>query len=931
MPVLLDDIDLSTSAAPAPVTDAKFFSAKFTGNGRTASGLLGSGRLPTPTTSDPSLLNDASQEIRRKTTTMKQPVAMVRIPIAPILGSALKLSSTINALTLPALDPSERFEIPTNSTTHDFSLFLTPQAATLYEDTTTGQNKMPREFIVQYRMEFFIRAKGIAPAPRAHLIDEFQPPTTSASSAEHVVVRWSVNPMAEAKEFIEEQLSSRLVHCMDADAVQTWLSEDYNVHDQIVRQAEVWSSHQIAEEMRSYISVFGSNALEEDLNRLAIQLRYLENYPIPLEAYTDIHHAIKQTFDNHTTSVLAKQNINLLVNNELYKLHHLRPHLIRPIIPLGGLNLPHYLSTQQRDAVSTTEPLVMVQAGAGTGKTTVITERIKALTICGVDISDITVLSFTNIAADTVLERNPGVGSMTIARMITDIYSLNHPTHELSSTETLTNSLEIFFASDPVAATLRRLLADVDKLKVGAMTTLNIFIERYNDAVMRILDTIKQTTLELQIIVCYQQIETMREPPHVASRYLIIDEVQDNSIFEFVYLLKYVAKHRESLFIVGDASQTLFEFRAANPRALNTLEASGVFATFKLTNNYRSNQEILDFANVLLGSLETNQIAGIQLRANSLQPVTADSFQEKVTIDYRHRPKVKNFINEELAVLIQGAVAPQYIDAALTRGEQVALLAFSRREVAIMQRALQETYPDRTVASLVMERPYTSGVFSSYIRMFWNDVLQVQPQDAAFTVVDGVKKNLPTLVRGGSNPKTQKAIGRMIQEWWIESAPTLRGWIDLVYQAKTMSHAEFFDNLRENLLAYEIRYNNIRQSVTRARNKRNKESREQLEADLIVSTVHGAKGLEFDNVVVIHKEDPSMSEETKRLFYVAFTRAKKTEYVLSYGATNTPPIVSSYMLILSELQHRERAARARELGISLEELEKIEAEQENTD
>ena len=97
--------------------------------------------------------------------------------------------------------------------------------------------------------------------------------------------------------------------------------------------------------------------------------------------------------------------------------------------------------------------------------------------------------------------------------------------------------------------------------------------------IISLLDTIKQTSLELEIIICYQRIDTMAEPTHVNCKYLIIDEVQDNSIFEFIYVLKYITKHAQSLFIVGDASQTLYEFRSANPRALNTLEGSGVFST----------------------------------------------------------------------------------------------------------------------------------------------------------------------------------------------------------------------------------------------------------------------------------------------------------------------------------------------------------------
>lgn len=81
----------------------------------------------------------------------------------------------------------------------------------------------------------------------------------------------------------------------------------------------------------------------------------------------------------------------------------------------------------------------------------------------------------------------------------------------------------------------------------------------------------------------------------------------------------------------GDASQTLYEFRAANP-ALSALEASGVFTVCKLSTNYRSAQEILDFANIHLSDIEANRFTNIQLQANSVVTSTVDSFTASVRL-----------------------------------------------------------------------------------------------------------------------------------------------------------------------------------------------------------------------------------------------------------------------------------------------------------
>lgn len=96
-------------------------------------------------------------------------------------------------------------------------------------------------------------------------------------------------------------------------------------------------------------------------------------------------------------------------------------------------------------AVKSTEPLILVQAGAGTGKSTLILGRIDYLIACGIKAEDITVLSFTNAAADNITAKNPNVHSMTIARMIHEIYTTNFANHELSQLNTLLNSLEIYY------------------------------------------------------------------------------------------------------------------------------------------------------------------------------------------------------------------------------------------------------------------------------------------------------------------------------------------------------------------------------------------------------------------------------------------------------------------------------------------------------
>lgn len=903
MPVLLDDLDLSANAVAQQVIDPKFFSSKLTGNGKKI-GLLNESLLPINTATNTAYAIATDIEVKHSST--QHDITTTSIPLAPITRRALNAGGSF---TLRSPHADDRFAVDTSSSQfgdRDTAFHMTPQALVLYEDKSGDKSK--RDLVIQYRMELYLFKKGL-PEP------EYATTFGYGNHDATVFLQWDTSPLENARDFVQDVLTSwtGLKASNLGDEFDEWMRQ-YSIYEHITRLAQIWDSEAIADEVCRYIQDMPAGPAEQQLNSLAFQLRYLENYNIPLEAYRQIHKQLDTTFSDQIATKLSKQNLSLLMNHTLDHLEQMKPQLIVPTQPATPPNLSPHLSKQQLDALTTHEPLVMTQAGAGTGKSTVILERIKYLEACGVPASDITVLSFTNAAADNITEKNPDVGSMTIARMIIDIYSMNHPRHQVSAIDTIINSIDIFYPNSQFAATFRHRLLEVDQNKTGAFTALNTFVESHFHEVIALLDRIEQTSLELQIIICYQKIDDMAEPAHVQSKYLIIDEVQDNSVFEFIYVLKYITKHAQSLFIVGDASQTLYEFRSANPRALNTLEGSGVFATFKLTTNYRSNQEILDFANVVLGGLETNQFANIQLQANSLTMPTADSFQEKVTLEYREVAKLTGFVTQDLPAIVRNTVVPNYVDKCLDRGEQVAFLAHSRREVSLIRDVLEKRYPARRVASLVSDRVYTTDILSKYIKFFWNDVLQAPPANAAFVVSQGIKDNMDKLAKNAASKNVKKAILRTISEWWIENSAAINGWVTLCHQG-TLTHEAFFDLLRDSLLSFEIQRNQQKLNINKQKNQERKRKNLESKTGLVVSTIHGAKGLEFDNAVVLYREDTKMTQDTKRMYYVAFTRAMKSQYVLGYGTVKTPPIESSYEQILTALTERDKKNAVRALGI----------------
>ena len=716
------------------------------------------------------------------------------------------------------------------------------------------------------------------------------------------IVDWSYAPAEDAENLPWDEIfrATGINHSRKRDFLDTLATfyAEYSVYDNITDSAQSWSSDDIADDIHDVIDALVSKKHsydDEQLAQMVYELRYMEQYNVPLSAYRKIYESINMLCDPQTASLLVKQNMNLLMNDTLNDLSGKRDQLERAPETIKTIPVQRQLSPQQLAAVCSTEPLILTQAGAGAGKSTVILARIQQLGLCGVNPADITVLSFTNAAADNIIRNNPDVRSMTIARMIHDLYMGYFSTHELSSVETIANSLGIYMPQDPFAFQFANKLRNLEgRNSEGAHTALNNFIESHLEQTIDALNLIKQTSLELEIILAYQMIDKMPLPAGLNIRHLIIDEVQDNSVFEFIYLLRLVNKLNCSLFIVGDASQTLYEFRSANPKALNALEASGVFTPYKLETNYRSNQEVLDMANVhLLSEIEANQLAQIRLRANSLTPVTANSFQEKVRVVHEHYTADRKFLTD-LPMLLSKHVN-SYIQECLGRGEQVAFLAFTRREAFAIQKRLEELFPGRSVISMISDRRRASTFFSSFIEHHWSDIEAVDPANASFVFTKELVSRGP-----GANPNAQAALAKMASEWWTASALTIQGWV-YEYQAGIITKEVFFDRLKKCILDHEIRHNSIRDALMHRNNEERKIRNMETKADLIVSTVHGVKGLEFDNVVVVYKDQSDMTEEKKRLYYVAFTRAKNSLFVLSHGTTLSARIVSDYNLIVDSL------------------------------
>lgn len=895
MPINLNNISTKQSVLYAP----NWFDSKITGKGKTR-GLLcidkNPGMIPKETPE-----SFSAPKTNRKRTMRNGNVEMSIFPMNVYIDDSYSLMHKFPI-------PDRKHMCLAATTYKGDKVYLDLMANTIAiekTDTSTSQAAQSTKTVstIEYKLNIYITNDTDTATANAKFIDQF--PLYQLTGYE-VTNNGSLclycktcNPIKTINNIISKLFPSTWT--WDTAAINDWI-QNLSAYDVVCKQSELWQT-----KTAENINALAQAVIAETRNGnkfafpiFASEVRRLEGYSISLDIYKNIYTCLKTSFSAKDVTYLCKQNLNLLMSDTLNHLESQKSSLQHITAPQNDtFNWTPY-SPEQKLAIKSEEPLVLVQAGAGTGKSHAILGRIDYMCNIGINPKDIMVLSFTNAAADNINAKNPNVHSMTIARMIHTIYESNFPTHMLSSIDTIRNSIDIYypdFTTRPAYINeFKSCLTAIIKNDSNAFTRTNNFVEDHYDEVMDILNTIKQTSLELEIIICYQSIDSLKEPADVASKYLIIDEVQDNSIFEFIYTLKYVDKHKESLFIVGDSSQTLYEFRASNPKALNIMESSGVFETFRLQTNYRSKQDILTFANVLLRNIEANQFANIQLHANSLAKITKTSFQKNVKLKYCQLRKQGDFRDTFDSLMTQHV--KRYIDSKTKYNEPVAFLAYKRDTIKQVQKWLEEHYPDKNIVSLVPDRMKNQTLLSNFIRNYWDEAKFMPTQTIVTDIGREIKIKLGYLNRKNSAIAEQLAL-RAISDWQTHADPIVNAWLKQ-YANGQLTKDAILNLIKEDMISYEINTNAIRQSVLSAKNEQNKQQNID-DADFILSTIHSAKGLEFPNTVVIYKDENNMGEEEKRMYYVALTRAMQSEFILAYNTVKSPQIEADYNAIINSL------------------------------
>ncbi len=591
------------------------------------------------------------------------------------------------------------------------------------------------------------------------------------------------------------------------------------------------------------------------------------------------------------------------------------------------------LNEQQKQAVLYNEGPLLILAGAGSGKTKVLTTKIAYLIQeKNIDPYNILAITFTNKAAKEMKDRVFNlIGDIAkyiqvstfhsfglrILRDNCDVLGYDRNFVIMDSDDSLTVVKRILKEAnyDPKVYNPRAIRNKISSCKNELMTPE--LYERYATSEYEkiILEVYQKYEKKLQqnnsvdfddLLIL--PIKLFRENPSILQnyqerfKYILIDEYQDTNEAQYILTKLLSAKYR-NIMVVGDDSQSIYSFRGANYKNILNFEKDYKEAkTIMLEQNYRSTSNILDAANDVIKhnkekkdkKLWTENATGEKIKYYR-------AFNERDEAQYAIR-KIKELVNKNT----------QYKDIAI-------LYRTNAQSRILEEEMLKENLPYRVVGSFYFYNRKEIKDLIAYLRLIHNS-----KDNISLTRVINTPKR-------GIGLKTIENITNKADELGISMYDAISSGKELLFKntiedlkkvAENITLTELIDKVldttgmkeeleKENSLDAEIRLENLEEfkSITKAfEEKEGLISLEDflLEISLVsdveeykdddnrisLMTIHSVKGLEFDHVFIVGLEEGifphinslmenSELEEERRLCYVAITRAKKTLHLVN--------------------------------------------------
>ncbi|MFA6429571.1 MAG: UvrD-helicase domain-containing protein [Patescibacteria group bacterium] len=615
-----------------------------------------------------------------------------------------------------------------------------------------------------------------------------------------------------------------------------------------------------------------------------------------------------------------------------------------PSAPTRKIDYAKELNQEQLDVVLHGDGPCLVLAGAGSGKTRTLTYRVAYLLEQGVDPSSILLLTFTNKAAREMLARVEsllgaeargiwgGTFHATASRILRAFaeplgYQPNFSILDADDAEDLVKAVMKDLKIDPKAQRFPspRVTGSIISYSRNVQHTIQETLDAKHPHFANFVKDIEEVARQYQErkkaanVMDFDDLlshmaRLLDDPQYGASiserfRYVLVDEYQDTNTVQARMVSGFGRAHH-NVVVVGDDAQSIYAFRGADVKNILAFPKQWPeVKVFKLLTNYRSTPEILEVAN---NSLSHN----------------VDQFQKDLVAVVNHGDKPKlipcasasqeaRYVAEQILLLRSEGVALRNMAVLFRSSAHSQQLEFElmKRDVPYEYRGGQKFFERAHIKDIVA---FLRVAHNPKDEIAWLRVLNLQQGIGATTAsvltreLKRAEKFDQVLVADTSLRMSGRAmvgwkefvgIAQRMNERGSVPGPMIRGVMESSYQdyleREYPNWRERVEDL-EQLASFAETYQDVGSfladialydEVIAGRERAAKGDDERM----VLSTIHQAKGLEWDTVFVIHLADNAFPnkramgeegglEEERRLFYVAVTRARR-QLFLSYPMT----------------------------------------------
>ena len=585
------------------------------------------------------------------------------------------------------------------------------------------------------------------------------------------------------------------------------------------------------------------------------------------------------------------------------------------------------LNEQQKNAVMHVDGPCLVMAGAGSGKTKVLTTRIAYLIDNGVKDYNILAITFTNKAAKEMRDR--------VNNLIGEVKSFIGTFHSFGLRIIRENYMYLgldrnftIIDSDDVLSIIKKILKDknldpkhyspyyirnkISFIKSQMLSDLEI--DKYfntdidmiakdiyyeYDRKMVLNNSIDFDDLLSKPVKLFKEHEEILEHYQDKYKYILIDEYQDTNPVQYKLSAMLARKYR-NIFVVGDMNQSIYAFRQADYRNILNFERDYKDALIiKLEENYRSTNNILNAANsVIKNNKERKDL--------NLWSEKGDGLKVKYMRAYDEKHEITLVIEEINKLLNEGY-----------KKSEIGVLYRTNAQARVVEEGfLKKNIPYKVVGSYYFYNRKEIKDLISYLRLIYNNHDEVSLRRIINVPKRGIGESAIKNLENISNLEGISMFDALSSKKELEFKDMI---LDLVKESENMSLTDLIDLVLErtgmkselednNKLENEVRLENLMEfkSITASFEERtglinlgdfleeislisDMSNHKEDGDEVTLMTIHSAKGLEFDVVFLIGMEEGifphNMSlmedglEEERRLCYVGITRARDILYL----------------------------------------------------